>query len=108
MKQRKKRMTRDERKQQIKNVLAFHLRTGGPVCGTQYDIAKWIGLSPSMHLLRLLREAVHEGTLESWTDKHRPNVVKEWFSVPGAVKQFSLLHVNSEDRRGDPLGHGGE
>ena len=55
---------------------------------TVYQLAKVLDMTPSPHLRKILWELVHEGSLDSRTEHHRPNAYRTVFFLP--LGQYSF------------------
>jgi len=73
---------RDERKSQIMAIMAIEVQHGRIPKLTMYQIAKRLDMSPSSHLMKILKEMDEERLLDSWWVEHRSNKLKMIFTLP--------------------------
>lgn len=65
---------------------------------TMYDVAKFIGMSPSTHLTKILMEMVEAGTLGYTTEYHRSNRDKRMYHLCEREFKYPLFDQVSEQR----------
>ena len=82
---RKRRMKRDDRKVQITHAVE-HFTGTKKGYATQTDVAKYLGMSPSSHLLSMLKELWIEDEIEmNYSTNSRGNKVYQWYSASEGV-----------------------
>jgi len=74
--------SRAERKEQILNTLLIKVQHGKKPNATMYQIAKSLDMSPSNHLMKILKEMAKDGQLNWYTTDHRPGLKKYVFMLP--------------------------
>lgn len=77
-------MRRDERIRAIVNAALGHRQVGTKTF-TVYKMAKWLGMSPSTHLRKIMMELEQAGVLELRVEAHRANVEKAVFRLSDAA-----------------------
>lgn len=85
-----KAFTRDERKVQIMAALAIKAQHGEPPRMTMYQLAKRLDMSPSTHLLNILKEMQSAGLLTCERQEHRPDVVRLVWWLPEGSYQLPM------------------
>lgn len=83
-------MRKLERENSILEVALVH-RQNGLKTFTVYKMAKWLGLSASTHLRKILMALVDRGALKVTSKKHRSNVDKAVFKLTDAALLSMML-----------------
>ena len=81
---------RDERKVQVLAALAIKAQHGQPPKMTMYQIAKTLDMSPSTHLLNILKEMQSAGLLTCERQEHRPGVERMVWWLPKGSYQLPM------------------
>ena len=89
---RRKRKTRWARKAQILNVLYYWAQHKGL---TMQQVAFWLQLCPSTHLMGLLRELESEGLLKALEAHHRPNSIKYLWRLSDVGEKVAADHTKT-------------
>lgn len=82
--------SRDERKVQVLQALAIKAQRGEQPRMTMYQIAKRLDLSPSTHLMNILKEMEEQGMLQSFTTTHRPNMRRRVWELKEGSYQLPM------------------
>ena len=84
----RKAFSRAERQSMILDKFYSLVDSGKPPELTIYQLAKLMDMTPSPHLRSIVWELVHEGTLDSRTERHRKNTSKTVFFIPPHLYSF--------------------
>lgn len=85
------------RKVQIASAFEQMWRIGQVSNLTMYDVAKYIGMKPSTHLMKMLMEMVENGTLGFTVAPHRSNRDKRLFYLCEREFSYPLFdHVEKQ------------
>lgn len=86
-------MSRWARKGQILSVLYYWRSHDGL---TMRQIAFWLQICPSSHLMNLLRELQAAGKLVAIEAPHRPNIGKFLWRLSSDGKALAKYHINND------------
>jgi len=81
---------RDERKVQIMAALAIKAQHGQQPKMTMYQLAKRLDMSPSTHLLNILKEMQSVGLLTCEREEHRSGIERLVWWLPGGSYQLPM------------------